>query len=440
MLLAGLAVNAAVGFVQVFAGVTTGPFAMQFDRAMGLTPNPVYFGALAAAGAAVSAGLGAWRLPYRLGAIALFAGAVDLSGSRVALVAGFVGVAIWPLVCRVGWWITLASFLAYVGGVAGSTLATSRWAGSATSTDRLANAGGGGRFDAWKYGADAVLERPIAGWGFGRFRAATQGRFSEDFVRNSAFDDLTQAWFDAHNIVLGVAVSVGLVGLLVVAAWLVAACRSISGPLVSALVVFGIVLLLQPAGLVVVPLACLLLGLAADHDRPPRRATVSLPALLMLLAGVALAAYLVIGDLRLETAIRSGDSQRLEASAAMFPNDSVVADLVAQSWYYDVLLGEPAEDEFRDWSERAIAAEPDRPYYRSVYAFRLLELGDLGEAQRSAEEAIELQPHHVGAWVALRQIGARTGDQALVDDALAHLCPSVDSAGLLDATACGPSP
>jgi len=426
-LLIGLGLNALVGFAQVGFEVSTGPFALQFDRATGFTPNPVYFGALVATGAAVSASRIDWQLHYRLGAVAVFAAAVNLSGSRVALLAGLVGVAVAGLRCRRDHWTHVAApALSYVLGIAVSMLITSQLSSGTTSTERVVSANGGGRLQAWHYGLEAVVERPVFGWGLGRFRAATQGRFSADFVRTSAFDDRTQAWFDAHNVVLGMAVALGVTGLIVVIAWVVVASRQLRGPLVPGLVVLGLVLLVQPAGLALVPLALLIVGLAADVPRVERRPALSRATLLLVLVGIALAAYLAISDLRLDRALEVGDSRPIASAAAAFPRDSVVADLVAQSWYLDVLLGEPAEDEFREWSERSISAEPDRPYYRSAYAFRLIELGDYDEARRQAEAAIDLQPWHVGAWLALRAIGERTEDTGLTASATGRLCAMLD--------------
>ncbi len=71
----------------------------------------------------------------------------------------------------------------------------------------------GGRFPTWRAATDAVIETPFFGWGLGRFRFAVQGRLSvEDMaVLNGA------SFFDAHNVVVGLAVAVGVPGLIVFA-------------------------------------------------------------------------------------------------------------------------------------------------------------------------------------------------------------------------------
>jgi O-antigen ligase len=422
--LLGAGVNAAVGVIQVVADVDSGAFAHQFSRAVGLTPNPVYFGALMAVGAATAATHARLSFPYRVGLVAFFAMALNLSGSRVALLAGLLTViaASFARGARPAWRRVSFVPVAYVVGVAVGEVLSSAIVDARSSTERLASAGGGGRFDAWRYGLEAIADRPIAGWGFGRFRAATQGRYSADFVRTSAVDDLTQAWFDPHNVIIGVAAAIGLLGLLLVLIWASIAARRVAGPLVAPLAALALIMLLQPAGLAVLPLAMLLLGGAARTDRPASRGRVSLGVLVALLIGAAAAGWLAIGDLRLQSAIESGSAQEIDSAARWFVRDGVVADLVAQAWYIEEQFDQSLRPNVIEWSERAIRADPDRPYFRAQYAGRLLAFGDWDGSRAQLENALELQPWHTRSWYLAYFLAERMEDAALRSSAVDALC------------------
>lgn len=424
-LLIGLGVNGLVGLTQVVFGIESGPFSMQFSRATGLTSSPVYFGALMAAGAGLAAGNVRWRLERRVALTVAFAAATNLSGSRVAVAAGLVAVAGALLLTsdENAWRARIAPPVGYLVGVAVTSLS---WFGGGaevrTSTERLSGVGGGGRIDAWSYGFDAIADRPVFGWGLGRFRAATQERFTPDFVRVAAFDDLRQAWFDAHNLFINLAVGIGVVGCLLAVAWLVYALRSIHGPLVLPLVALGAVLMLQPAGLAIVPLAMLLLGCAGDRDRPaeldrPSRATSA-----ALLVGVLFAAWLVVGDLRLNRAVERSNAATVESAASWFPNDAVVADVVAQSYFLESSTDTTARAEALEWSRRAIDAEPDRPYLRTAYAGRLAAYERYEEALAELDAALALEPWHLDSWVLTFVIADLTDDSALKEAAVVSLC------------------
>lgn len=423
-LVIGLGLNALVGVVQIVAGLETGAFALQSSRATGLTPNPVYFGALMATGAAIAASHPTLARGQRLGLVMLFGVAVNLSGSRVGLAAGLVAVCVAAgagLRSNPKRWAELPG--AYVLGVVLGGLLAAITTGGRSSTDRLVTSPeGGGRTTAWRYGLEAILDRPVWGWGFGRFRAATQHRFSPEFVRESAADDLTQAWFDPHNVVVTVGVAIGLVGLVLVAVWVVLAARWASGPLVAPLVALGLIMLLQPAGLAVVPLAMFLLGGAARIARPADRVDSSLGLLVPLLIGVALAGWLAIGDLRLQAAAEVGRAAEIESAARWFPRDAVVSDLVAQAWYIEEESDPTLRPKVFEWSERAVSAEPDRPYFWRQHGIRLFVLGRSDEAIEAFESALELQPWHLQSWRALYAVGELLDDVELRDRAHAKLC------------------
>ena len=421
--LAGLGTNAVVGVAQVVFQIDSGAFSLQFERATGLTPNPVYFGALAAAGAALSAALPRLGLARRVALVVSFGVAAELSGSRVALAAGLAGIAATSLdQSRTADRLRVLALPAgYLVGVAFGSLLTV-FAGGESSTGRLGQ-NGGGRLDAWGYAVEAIAERPFVGWGLGRFRAATQARFSPEFVRTAAMDDLTQAWFDPHNVLLELAVGLGLVGLMLALGWLILASRELSGPLVPPLLVLALVILLQPAGLAILPLGMLLLGCSAGEvTRPETRHVLSTPALVALLVGVAMAAWLSIGDLRFGPAAEQVDPERMEEAAAWFPRDGVVADLVAQAWFIEEEFDQSLRPKVIEWSERAIGAEPDRPYFHAQFASRLLAFEDYAGARGQVEAGLELQPWHLRSLIGAYVLGERSDDTEMRELAVERLC------------------
>ena len=221
MLLTALAMSALVGFLQILLSIDTGVFARTADRASGLTTNPVYFGSLMGGAAALAATR--WRQRQRpelmLGLVAVFAFAVNLSGSRVALGATVLVLRIHHGASR------LEARLATAGGVPRRHTRLGRVRRRVRRRPgrdgRVTSGATSGRLDVWRYGWTAFRERPLFGWGLGRFRAAIQEHLSAAFVRDHAPNDNVPIIFDAHNIVVELTVTLGIVGLVLagVFAW-----------------------------------------------------------------------------------------------------------------------------------------------------------------------------------------------------------------------------
>ncbi|MGE0306734.1 MAG: O-antigen ligase family protein, partial [Acidimicrobiia bacterium] len=272
----GAAANGALALLQVVFEVRSGPLGLLAGRPTGFVTNPVYLGALSAAGAAVGMTLaGTTRVAAWAPASALCGIAITLSGSRVALLAGVLTCVLLVVTRRskdaaFGAVVVLASVVA---GVAVDRL----FGVGRNAADRLATGDGGGRTTIWRYGIEATLDRPLAGYGFGRFRPAVQDRFSIEFVRDFAPDEVSQAWFDPHNVLIGLLVAVGVIGTLLFAGWLATNLRSARGPLVWGLLPLGIHWRVQPLALFTLPLAMLMLGAAmppsAERAVPHRTAT-----------------------------------------------------------------------------------------------------------------------------------------------------------------------
>lgn len=416
VLTACLAFSSLVGIAQVVFEVRTGFLSLYGSRATGLTSNPVYFGALTAAGAGLLTAARSIPPAFRIAGALMFGVACNLSGSRVAAAAGVIAILTFTFLPsdadrlrhRV---VYPCAFLA--GLMAGSILS----AGGETSTDRLVSSGDGGRWTAWRYGSEAVLARPISGWGFGRFRAATQEHYSADFVRQFAADDAQQAWFDGHNLLVTAAVAIGVVGVLVLLVFSFLAARSAHGPLAYFVSVLMLTWLLQPAGLATLPIGMLALGAATPRLLDSTRVTVCRTDWVTrscVAVGCAVGAWVLVGDAVLKRALDGGTAREIENAAQFFPGDSVVADLVAQAWFIAEEDDPSLRPEVLKWSMRSVDREPDRPFYWARHAGRLLTFDDSAAARESLAEAIRLEPWHLQSWLLLRELGCRTGDQQLV--------------------------
>ena len=256
------------------------------------------------------------------------------------------------------------------------------------------------RLDAWGYGLDAFGERWLSGWGFGRFQAAVQGRYSPDFVAATAREDIGQPWFDAHNIFVGTLVAAGAIGFLLIWGWVGTAARRSAGPLAWGCGALFLTWMLQPAALPTLPIAALMFGAAAVERRSAAAAPAADPAIRIrrrlvvpaLVLGLLAGAFLVVDDVNLYRATDSLDPQRSEQAARWWPGDPVVASLVAQVWAIDT--GDPAAPESIDWWRQTAERNPDRPYWWTLLGIRHLMGGQLAEADAAFARALELQPTH----------------------------------------------
>lgn len=447
VLLASLALNALVAVAQVVLDVDTGDYALQSGRAAALTPNPVYLGGLMAGGAALAASHARMSPMWRYGLTLLFAVGVNLSGSRVAAAAGLIAVSVGVFAAaerRTDWRLVTLPAL-YLVGVVLSTGVSNGTDGDVnggsvdatrTATERISETTTGGRLDVWGYGWRALWDRPITGWGFGRFRAGTQGYFDADFVRTAASDDLRQAWFDAHNIIVNVLVAVGLVGFALTVWFVWTAVRRASGPLLIFALGLGATFLVQPPGLATLPVALLALGAAAPSasrdsaepepsaDATGRTAQVRDPvASVGALIGLLLAGWLVVGDLLMKQATEPPiDAGGVVSAARWFPGDPLVADLAAQASLFEYLDGRGTQSDVVEWSTETVEREPDRPYFWNRHARRLMFFEEYDPALAALDQALELEPWHLQSWQTMFELAALTDDADLADLAATKLC------------------
>ena len=369
--------------------------------------------------------------------VAVFAFAVNLSGSRVALGATVLVLAY--LAARTGWKRGWQPPLAWLAGTLISVWFVAAFGDSQGATQRVASGSTSGRIDVWRYGWSAFLERPAFGWGLGRFRAAIQEHMSAAFVREHAPDDRVPIIFDAHNMIVELTVTLGVVGLVLAGVFAWHAGRRASGALAAFVVAVAVCWLLQPAALSTLPIAMIALGAsrrestsagaggldgsiieapaALTAPRTPSRISV-----IALVIGVVLASWLTVADLRLNAALDTKDARKIDNAADWFPADPVISDLVAQAWFVEEEFDQTLRPKVLEWSERTVAVEPDRAYWWARLAGRQLAFGDLDGVKASIDEALERQPWHTLSWAIMELYAVRTGDTALEAQAHSKLC------------------
>jgi hypothetical protein len=432
-LLACLLLSFLVGCMQIAFRAHNNLFGVVGGRAHGLAGGHVYFGATMAAGACLACVARPIRSWSWYGFVLLFAAGANLSGSRFPLVLGFV-VGLGLLAVRRDVRSLISWIATYAAGFACSSIVLTLVPGIETASDR-AGQESAGRLEAWRYAWSSLWDRPLFGWGPTGFRSAVQGRFTADFTAHHAQDELSQIWFDAHNVIVGTAISFGLVGLALATWFGVLAARRARGPLGVFTAVVMATWLVEPAGLSTFPLAMLTLGAAMAG--PAALATVEstdavAPAhsesaggqrrrRLLLLVGVALAAIYLLGDIRIDTATARHDPDQMAEAAAWAPWDPVAANVTAAA-YANFIGDEPALREARRWMERAHARQPDFPFYLNKIAQLSLILGEPDRALEALAEAQSLQEWNVQSLQLLYVAGDVTNDEAVLDDARSRLC------------------
>jgi hypothetical protein len=263
------------------------------------------------------------------------------------------------------------------------------------------------------------MDRPLFGYGFGEFRPAVQGRFSSGFVRDYAAEEISQPWFDPHNVVITVLVAVGIVGLVLFLAWVFTWGRHVRGPLVWALVPLVLSWMLQPMSLFTLPLAMLLFGAAGVREDPVTVLSRRVVAV-WVVVGVFAGAYLLTADISLRLATVDLDGDRAAKAASMFGRDPIAGDLVAQT--YDKSSALTSQSDRLRWRARVAAWEPDRPHWWSLLAQTQMSLGQLDEAEVSVANALELQPYNVRSLNTEAVLAIYREDEPRLQTALDKLC------------------
>jgi O-antigen ligase len=420
-LIAGALVNAIVAIFQQLFGLGQIGISGYQGVPSGLLGNPVHLGALLAGSLAL---LGArlvsgqerwWAATVTIGI------GLGVCGERLPAGVGL-AVVIWQL-----WKVHRAraehpeewrrglrfSGLAVGGLIAGAVLARVIGNGGglgghvATSTSSETF---GQRIYAWQAALHAIAHRPVFGYGPGQFQAATEARFPLSYWH--AFPGLF--FTDAHNILIEYATTTGILGLVLLSAWLVLALIGRRGPLMAFALVLVACELAEPLNVANTPLAFLALGAAAVITPPGDRATPDVGArwprwlwpLSAIFAALALvpAGILIVGDVALQ---RSGSQYDVAQEGLAIASGSTAnlllapwpdpAELLSQIQTYLALDNKPgAKAKAVYWSTIATKRNPSGPSLWLSLADAQLRADRVGPARASALRAVMLSPWDVG--------------------------------------------
>lgn len=441
-LVAAACLNAILAVAQVAGNLNTGLLSLynatQADGALG---NPIYLEALLVGGLV----LVCWRacesrVAWALAAPLLAAG-LELSRERLAIV--LVTLLAIGIVAR----FRSRASVVTAAAVAGGYLAT--WATSGVvARGPLAGAvqvGGTPRLLAWKLLVRAIAHHLLLGVGPGQTRDAF-----------SLYETLAVArrigsglyFSDAHDVVLEVAVTTGLLGLAALAAFVagVAAGRP-RGSFLWVSVSMVVVELVEPMNVVILPLVALALGLALPagtcekRSLPGRAAGLGLARsvvrggarAMLLVPALAAAVLLVVGDGQYGAGLRSLQLGEVRAASRLLPVWSVTAAAVAT---VDEVHADGAGDS-RPWLVQARRAEltatdrdPGDPKLWAALGAIDLELGDASAALGAYRRAELLWPWWVSASMGLGSATVESGSSCAMADVWFERAMQADPTGI----------
>lgn len=409
-LIAGVLVNAVVAVVQGAFALDLEPFTRYEGRAAGLLGNPVYLATLMAGGLAlvmprVRTNRARWGT-----ATVVVAAALQLSGSRFALVlAIFVGALMvlrerrlaLPAVAA----LTVGLFLGVgVGALGGATTGSGRVQAGGESVGTTA------RLHAWASAAHAIAAHPVLGSGPGRFRTATSRYRDLALVRSEGPDRL---FVDAHNILVEYATTTGLLGVAVFAVWLFLICRRARGPLLGFALLVLAMHLVEPQSVGTTPLAFLALGVAGRAEVARIGRAVSVFTALLVLAAFASGGRLLWGDFELNQANLDSSAGPARTAVRVLPPWPDPARLGAQVALYKSISthSSAGEAETLHWNELATRRDPTDPQAWTVLAEAQLHFGDARSAQKTFRRALRWDPWSVRALNGLANAQLALGDR-----------------------------
>lgn len=413
-LLAGVAINALVAIAQVAAQLHNGVLGLYQNQAVGLMGNPIHLEALLLGGLGILAHRVVRGGLVWLGIVALAAGALELSGERFALVL-LVALAAYVLV-RFRSRLAVA-YVAVLGASYGLA-----WVASSASLHsritRVAGTSSNPRLLVWKLALHSLLHHVALGVGPGETRSAISAIETPALARRLA---LGQYFADAHNLVVEIVVTTGLLGLACVVVFVLATGRRARGELVAFALLVVAVEMIEPLNVATLPLAALALGAAgrrvalARHRSPAAPASRSagilqggLIAAAVLVAGVAIA-----GDVE----VARGQSQESYAAARLgsdlLPVWSVPAAMTAEVANYQSFAtrdGSLWSHRAKDWYVASLGRDPTDPGLWFDLGEADVRLGQARAATAAFEMSLHWNPSGAQALTALGILAEHRSD------------------------------
>ncbi len=283
------------------------------------------------------------------------------------------------------------------------------------------------RLQIWKVGAHALFQHPILGAGPGLFESGTLHLLNQQLSLQLGPN---RFFSDAHDLVVEVAVTTGLLGLVAFVLWIIGALRRARNPFVMFALAALAIELVEPLNIAVTPLIFLALGASAvdlhsqasvyagDEASSVRLATVSRLALVVsVVLSLIVGTTMLVGDNALTSAPPNGyrltDAQTAERLLPYWPQPAVSLGLMYI--YLSVASHRPrlknrdlrmAADFFRAWRSRA----PFDPATYIALAEVETDLGHLSLARADYERALHDDHWSAGALGGLAQLSAMGHD------------------------------
>lgn len=413
-LLAGVAVNALVAIAQVAGQLHTGVVGLYQGQADGLMGNPIHLEALLLGGLGILAHRVARGELVWLGLVALASGALELSGERFALLllAALVLYVLARFRSRAA-----AAFTVVLGASYGLA-----WLASSTSLHsritRVAGTSSNPRLIVWKLAFHSLLHHVVLGVGPGETRSAISAIETPALARRLA---LGEYFADAHNIVVEIVVTTGLVGLACIAVFVLATGRRARGDLVAFALLVVAVEMIEPLNVATLPLAALALGAAGTRVAragqrasavPPSRSPGVLRGILVGLA-VVVAGVAIAGDVEIARgqAQESYPAARLGSDLlAVWSAPAALTAEVANYRSFATRDGPLWSHRARDWYRVALTRDPTDPGLWFDIGEADVRLGQTRAATAAFEQSLRWNPSGAQALTALGILAEHRSD------------------------------
>jgi O-antigen ligase len=442
--IAGALLNAGVAVIQIAADLGIRELELFHERSTGFLGNPVVLGAVAAA----AVPLLAVPLPRRplvwVPAAGLLGAATQVSGSRIALAMLLPGIGVLVATLRANRVLAAAAAVAVLAGVGvGGALAAVGADQSVAATERLASpaAGASGvsqRIEVWEAGLAAAADRPVTGFGPGRFQ---DGAMPHKSLRLA---QLTRNVFaDAHNLVVEHLVTGGIIGLGTLLTWLGLALREAwrrqNLPLLGAVVVLLVVHLFEPQNVAATPLFAALLGASSAPavPEPALPGSARRVALLLTIPALVAGAVLLAGDARARVGVLDFDAAAAADASDLLPMWAAPVALEARIAIFDYETSgdEAALERAVALTAAAVEREPSDPATLTLRAAVLSRAGDVVAATSAWRGVLDVNPWSLPAFTALRDIWSfeqESGPADACDTLIDLVVSSVDAPAGID--------
>ncbi|HUF83732.1 MAG TPA: O-antigen ligase family protein, partial [Acidimicrobiia bacterium] len=279
------------------------------------------------------------------------------------------------------------------------------------------------RLSVWGYGAEAAAERPLLGWGPGRFAAATTPRYSPQVMREGVFDS-------AHSWPVEYATTTGLLGLVLLLGWLGLAARAAGGPLAWFTALYGLFALVEPMSLALTPVVLLALGasgpssrLEAEHRQRRGSGYEGLIAAAGAAAGLLIAAPYLAGERAMADAVLDTSPSAWRRADGLLPAWPEVAHLGARVSAFHGLSSDGDDHRRRALrlARQAVDRDPANARWWAHLGFLEMKWGSPAAAGAAFDEALDRLPWYPLALEGTAQLAAATDDTDGKDDACDRL-------------------